>query len=107
MGKILLDRSVTGVEHYVEVNGDELVTAEFTPTSVDKIVIDDVKARGDLAQNARSGMRHAASIPINTYMGWRKEWAQTASDTYTWKTFLAMKLNSSDYKFLRVNGKRL
>ena len=91
----------------MHASDDELITEEFTPTSVDKMIVDNVQALGDLTQNVQSNLRHAARIPINLYMGWRKEWMQKARDTYDWKTYLAMKLNSTDFKRLRIQGKTL
>ncbi len=100
--------SPTGVHHLIHVDDDELITEEFTPTSVENTILDHAKhLRDDLTPSGKTGMRHAAVIPINTYMGWKKEWRLNYADVYTWATFETMKINSSDNKNLRTGVNRL
>ena len=100
--------SPTGIEHYIHVSDDELITEEFTPTAVDDTILKHAKhIRDDIVPKSMGGMRHAAVIPINTYMAWKKEWRETFADVYTWSTFETMKINSSDNKNLRTGVKRL
>ena len=109
MRKFLLDRSVTGVEHYAHVDhdGEELIIEEFTPTKVESEVLDHAHKLRGLTQNKGRAFRHAATIPIGTHAIWKKEWQQKWSDKWTWPTYLAMKLNSADNKNLRTGVKRL
>ena len=108
MKHFLDDISPTGVHHKIHVSDDELITEEFTPTAVEKALLDNAKhLRDDLAPNRHAAFRHAAHIPINTYMGWKKEWKEKWADTYSWSTFEVMKINSSDWKNLRTGVKRL
>lgn len=106
MRKFLLDRSPTGVLHYAHVSDDELITEEFTPSAVDAAVVDNCKLLSSLTQR-KGQMQWAGQIPINLYQKWRKEWRQKHSDSWTWKTFLVMRMNSSEYKDLRDRGRRL
>ena len=102
--------SPTGVQHKIHVSDDELITEEFTPTSVENEILAHAKhLRDDLAPNTGPGigMRHAAVIPINTYTIWKQEWQKHYSDTFTWATFETMKINSSDNKNLRTGVRRI
>lgn len=108
MKKILLDRSPTGVDHIVHVSDDELITIEHTPTAVEKIILDaNAHSRNHERPNTKANFRHAARVPINTYMGWKKEWASKYKDTYTWGQFEIMKLNSPEFKYLRTMVNKL
>ena len=107
MRRILLDASPTGVQHFAHVSDNELITEEFTPTSVEQEVLDHAHTLRGLEQSRHSPMRHAATIPMGTYAIWRKEWQQKHADKWTWKTWLVMRLNSSDNKNLRTGVNRL
>ena len=107
MSRILLDKSSTGVEHYVHVGDREIVLEEFAPTSVDQIILDEAHRLRNTEQRKGAALRHAATVPINLYQGWRKEWRRKYSDKWEWRTYLAMKLNSPDYAYLRTGVKRL
>lgn len=105
---IELGRSPTGVIHRVHVNDDELIAEEFTPTSVDNAILDhakDIRNNGRVAHGAEA--RHAATVPLNIYMQWKKEWRTKYRQYFTWTTFEIMKINSSDYANLRTLVKRL
>jgi len=104
--KILLDVSPTGVEHYVHISDDELITEEFTPTVVDDAIIDSVSALRGLPQNKASAFRFAGRIPINLYIKWRQEW-QARDDAMSWNTFKVNRINEPDFKNLRLDGKKI
>lgn len=55
----------------------------------------------------RMGAKKAASIPTPLYHLWRKEWREKHADKWTWHTFLAMRLNSRDYSYLRTSDMKL
>lgn len=105
--KILLDNSVTGVQHSVEIDhdGDAMTLVEHTPTSVENAILDDCARMRTLHQKG-GGLQHAARIPINTYNAWRKEWREKYADKFTWPTFEIMKLNSRENCRLRTGNKR-
>lgn len=105
--RILLDRSPTGVEHYVHVDDQEIVLEEFTPSKIEGIIVSEAQRLASMPQRRGSALRHAATVPISLYQKWRKEWRQHHSDKWEWKTFLAMKLNNPDYAYLRTGVKRL
>lgn len=107
--RILLGHSPTGVTHtaHIEGDGDELIVSEFTPTRIEHEILDDCARLRSMTQNRGRAFRLAAKVPIQQHTRWKQEWRRTASDTYTWPTFLAMKLNSSDYKNLRIGVNQL
>lgn len=103
MGKrLLLDIAPTGVRHYADVDEDGFTAIEHTPTVVEQEIVDECSKLRGLYQKKQGTFQLAAKIPINTYYGWKKEWRQKHADTWTWQTFLAMKLNSRDNEKLRV-----
>lgn len=108
MRKILTEISPTGVQHNAYTDGDELVLEEFTPTSIEAAVLQDAaQIRNDLSSNKKASFRHAATVPVQIYQAWRREWREKWADTYTWKTFFVMKLNSVDWKNLRTLAGKL
>lgn len=106
MKHFLDEVSPTGVHHRIHISDDELITEEFTPTSVDKAIVDSARALQGLHQQG-SGLRHAARVPINLWNKWREEWEAGPCKDFTWATFEAMKLNSSDHSYLRTGVKTL
>lgn len=44
----------------------------------------------------------AARIPATLYYEWRKDWRVNHADKWTWKTYLASKLNNRDWLKLRT-----
>lgn len=103
MGKrILLDVSPTGVQHQVDVDEDGFYAIEHTPTSVENVILDECSRLRGLYQNPRSNFKFAGKVPINTHAAWKKEWRMKYSDTVTWPTFLAQKMNNRDHGKLKV-----
>lgn len=99
--------SVTGVQHRTHVSDDELITEEFTPTAIEKIILDKAHELRGMSPNRAGFARHAAVIPIGLYMVWKKEWREKYRHHFTWATFETMKINSSDYANLRTGVKKL
>lgn len=64
-------------------------------------IIDSFKAETDLGHNRLAAGRLAARVPITTHLSWVNEWREKHADKWELKTFLAMKVNSSDYSKLR------
>lgn len=107
--RFLLDVSPTGVQHSVEIDndGDSLTMIEHTPTSIESEILDDCARLRSLAQVKGRNFQHAARIPINTYMAWKREYRESgAYKTWTWSQFEVMKLNSRDNCNLRTGHKR-
>ena len=108
MGKrILLDVSPTGVQHFAEVDEDGFTYQEYQSDAVEQDILDECQKLRGLAQNQQSNFRLAAKVPLVTHQLWKKEWREHYSDTWTWQTFLAMKLNNRDHRKLGVLGKTL
>ncbi|MDX1408953.1 MAG: hypothetical protein R3330_12485, partial [Saprospiraceae bacterium] len=51
--------------------------------------------------------RLAAQIPVVLYFKWRREWQETYSQDMPWDVFKLKKLNSDEFKNLRVGGKKI
>jgi hypothetical protein len=106
--RFLLDIAPTGVEHYCEIDhdGDELTLIEHTPTRIEDEILDHCAKLRGMAQGRGNAFQHAATIPINTYQAWKKEWREHWADKFTWSTFEVMKLNSRDNCKLRTGHQR-
>jgi hypothetical protein len=105
-----LGNSPTGVQHRVHVSDTEMITEEHTPTSVEEKVIDRCRRLERLGQSRearKADVKVVASVAVGLYTTWYKEWKQKYHDKWTWKTFVAMKLNSNDYSKLRIGCKRV
>lgn len=103
MGKrILLDVSPTGVKHEVEVDEDGFTYNEHQSNAVESVILDECARLRGLAQNRRSNFKFAGKIPLVTHALWKKEWRETASDSMTWPTFLAIKMNNRDNSKLNI-----
>lgn len=108
MGKrILLDVSPTGIHHEVEVDENGFTYNEHTPTAVEDLILDECSRLRGLHQNSRSAFRFAGKVPLNTHAMWKKEWREKYSDTWTWPTFLGMKMNSRDNSKLNILDQKL
>lgn len=103
--RLLHELAPTGIQHWIEIDsdGDGFTSVEFTPDEVETHILDDCARMRDLNQNKASNFRLAARVPFGMHTIWRKEWMEKHRDTWTWQTFLAMKINSSDFKNLRTN----
>ncbi len=106
--RLLLDVSPTGVQHSIEIDhdGDGFTAIEFTPTRIEDEILDECAKLRSLHQSKKGGFQLAAKVPINTHTAWKKEWREKYRDTWTWPTFLAMKLNSREFQDFRVGYKR-
>lgn len=51
--------------------------------------------------NTKAQGRLAARIPLMQYNDWQRDWKRNHADKWEWKTYLASKLNSPDFKHLR------
>ena len=51
--------------------------------------------------NRKAQGRIAARVPMDLHLAWVREWKEKHSDKWELQTFLAMKVNSPDYKHLR------
>lgn len=104
--KLLLDFAPTGVQHSIETDENGFYAVEHTPTVVEDAILDECSKLRSLHQRKGGGFQLAAKIPINTYCAWKKEWREKYSDTWTWPTFEAMKLNNRDNSKMRAGHKR-
>lgn len=51
--------------------------------------------------NKLANGRLAARIPMDLYLSWVREWREKHSDSFTQQTYLAMKINSNEFKHFR------
>jgi hypothetical protein len=104
--KLLLDYSPTGVQHSIETDENGFYAVEHTPTVVEDEILDECSKLRSLHQRKSGGFQLAAKVPILTHTMWKQEWRTKYRDTWTWPTFLSMKLNNRDNQNLRVGFKR-
>ena len=103
--RLLHELAPTGVQHWIELDADGggFTAVEFTPTEIETHILDDCARMRDLHQRKSSNLRLAARVPIGLHAIWKKEWMQNHRGDCTWQQFLAMKINSSDFKNLRTH----
>lgn len=90
----------TTIAHF---DDNELIIEERMSEQVVKDILDhNQKVRSAGLRNRNAHGRLAASIPIGLYNKWRKEWRERGRDNWEWRTFLAMKLNSREWAFLKT-----
>lgn len=51
--------------------------------------------------NTKAAGRIAARVPMDLHLSWVREWQENHSDKWELKTYLAMKVNSPDFKKFR------
>lgn len=86
-----------GVRSEVRINDDSI---EVKRTQRVDRIIDGFRQQSE-TPNRRAASRIGARVPIETYNAWRDEWRRHHADRWEWPTFLVMRLNDSDYKYLR------
>ena len=64
-------------------------------------IIEGFRHESALGHNKIAAGRLSARVPITLHYQWVAEWQEKYSDTWELKTYLAMKVNSSDFKNLR------
>jgi len=91
-------------ETLVHFEGDQMITEEVQ--DVELILTANQRLRS-IQQSKRNAMRLAASVPLVDYTRWKREWKQYHANTWTWQTYLVMKLNSRDYSQFRTEDMRI
>lgn len=106
MRHLLSDDGLT--QSHLIIQGDELLTVDSTPGKrIEKILDVNKRHRNDRDQNTQAHGRLAASVDPVIYYQWKKEWRERHKDSFTWKTYLVMKLNSRDYEFFRTQDSKI
>lgn len=97
------------IENRVSISGDgEIVSRDIMNARNVQHILDVNKEIRNGAHHNRVAKGHkAASIPIPIWSEWRKEWKTKRRDYMTWQTFLAAKLNSSEYSKLRTHDNKI
>jgi hypothetical protein len=91
------------IQNVISVNDDELITRDIMAGHHVQAILDSNKrVRNDNAYNKKAQGRLAARIPLPVYHMWSKEWKASRSQYMTWQTFLAAKINSRDYSYLKT-----
>ncbi len=91
-------------ETIIDLSDDEIIARDVQ--DVTPILDQNQTLRGE-RQNLGSNFRHVGSIPVTIFHEWRKEWRNKYAKDWTWKTYLAMKMNSRDYSQLRTSDLRI
>jgi hypothetical protein len=89
--------SAYGIRREITFENDSIVEKRFQRVDT---IIDDFRQKSE-SVNKKAANRVVATIPRLTFFAWREEWKQKFSDKWTFATWLAMRLNSSDYSKLR------
>lgn len=104
--EVLSDNGV--IQNHIHVNDDELITRDVMPAHHVQSILDlNAATRNDKLYNRKAEGRLAARIPIPTWTEWRREWMNTRRQYCTWQTFLAAKINSRDYSYLRAQDQKI
>ncbi len=96
---------VDGVQSRVHIDDNEMILESYTPGKVNQRLLDENHRFRSQGHNPKARGRLAARIPNTLHEAWKKEWKREYKDKWTWTTYLAMKLNSRDYSYLRTGGK--
>jgi hypothetical protein len=91
-------------ETLVHEESGSLITEEVQDCTA---VLDRAQILRGLSVNRRAHMKPAATIPLVIYHNWKKEWRTQYRQSWTWQTYLAMKINSRDYSKLRTSDMKL
>ncbi len=91
------------IKNVISVNDDEMIARDIMPGHHVQTILDaNARVRNDNMHNSKAAGRLAARIPLPTYQTWRKEWQIKGRNHATWATFLAAKINSRDFSYLRT-----
>lgn len=93
-----------GVRNEITWNDGEAIVSRYQP--VDHI-IDSVHELEKLSQNKASHMKFAGRVPVEVHNEWVKEGRMKGLEGDELHAFLICKLNSADYKKLRLHGRKL
>jgi hypothetical protein len=106
--KLAMDTQLwNGNRSRVWVGEKEVVTQDIMPgKTVQKLLDENHRLRQD-GFNKKAHGRIAARVPMVMLYEWQKEWRQTYRKDWTWKTYLAMKINSRDYAHLRTTHMKI
>lgn len=91
-------------ETLIHEEGGALITEEVQDCTA---IVDHAQRLRSLPTNSRAHMKPAATIPLVIYHNWKKEWRAKYRQSWTWQTYLVMKINSRDYSKLRTSDMRL
>lgn len=101
MRELLSDDGLT--QTHLILEGDELITLDTTPGHrVQRILDVNKRHRNDRDQNPIAQGRLVASVDPVIRHNWRREWEKYHSDKFTWKTYLAIQLNSREFEYFRT-----
>lgn len=94
-----------GSSTYVKEEDGALYASDIQDARVTKAILDNNQRMRSLGRdpNPTARGRMVASVPVTIHYEWQKEWKRYHSDKWTWKTFVAMKLNDSNWAKLRTN----
>lgn len=89
---------------FVHFEGDDLILEDRQTAQDNKEILEDVhNHRMYGRKESPGGFRLAATVPVTINERWRKEWQTTGAwQKWKWTTYVAMKLNSPEWKYLRA-----
>ena len=91
-------------QQYAHFNSNEMIVETRQEASENKAIIDSVKDHTMYSPQKETpgGMRLAARIPLVVYDTWFKDWRARGFKDYSLETYIALKLNSSEWSLLRA-----
>ena len=113
--KSLMDVNEGGVQNWVYYDDEDssLHCMDVQPGYVNQEILeenkrwrerDDERYQSEWAP-ATENLRKVASIPITMWTNWRREWDRQHRDTFTWDTFLLMRLHRPEYAELLTTNR--
>lgn len=86
----------------VWVDGNQVISQDLMSARNVQSILDTNAERRAMGPNRKAHGRLVASVPNVIHNEWKKEWREKYADKWEWMTFVAMKLNSRDYSYLRT-----
>ena len=102
-----LGLNANGTRSKFFISDNEVILQDETPKEGLQAIIDHNARMRETAKRSRNGSTHVATIPADLHMQWRMDWRRNHSDKWSWKTYLAMKLNNKDWVKFRTSTGRI
>lgn len=98
-------------ETHLYLSDDRVVAVDVQTAKENQQTLDNVKEHRDRGRpKTKHGTRFAAQIPITLWVNWKEEFRAGPCMDWTWREYVAMKLNSQEYHrfraWNRIQGKR-
>lgn len=98
-----------GTQTWAKEEDGVLYTSDVQSGKTIQAILDENHRRRQLGRkpNSLARGRLVASVPATVHYEWVKDWKTRHRDKWTWETYVAMKLNDRNYKYLRTTEGRV